>query len=643
MASRASPPGSVRAVNILGPVELVVDIDGVEHRIHPAEEDKHSPFHLTRKELVCLVGIFAGSSPSWTPLQRLANEYYDVADMPLNLSGSTFKSEVSHVRAVTGVELPPFDGSTKRWKCPDDLLVETGVECDARTFVDRGLELIQQPEVEIDLTVLDEVLGLWRNPDDDLPGIGFLREHRETYTQLVARRVRRLLATATRGDRSVLERIRRDLLVLEAVDSEEAADLREALRLLRVEAPPVVIRPGGNHVNEPPTASIAERIRPQLDELSDERATRLLGIAALFVGLSQHEDGSWSDEVSHLATADGTLRPWSHLSVTSWCALGLYQALGGDYKRYLSETRTYYERFRSQLTGAYGEHADVGGDSFEPAGMAIVPHFRHTASAAKFLLVVDGPSREVATSLKFLVDYGKGGGWPERTTAGSQIRSVLATTYVLDTLEKATPRVQTLGRITNTGLDDHAPDGSLERDLPLCKARAHDWLARVQVVGGWRAHTGGTPDLSAEDLTAHVVGFLPQFFKLYPGDAVARTESMIRNVLLDPAAGRHPLSRTALYAFGASRIDVDRFRKEIEAGVRTCLDGVEEATVGGSRPRLLDMTFVLLLAQMTDTGSGSPWSERILDYLDAMKSIPRDDWEQRVPQDVATIMRAWLP
>lgn len=616
------PSGHVlKRIDILGPVTFRI-FDGTQERsISPRDDGPSSPYYLGPQELWCLQVLLAYDGDR-IHQGRLADA--------IGGSQSRLAPVVSHVRSLTGIKLR-FDRSDDTYQCSEKDLMAAGIACDAREFLRRGTTLISRRDA-VQLHDLSEVLALWRGwRDGELVEILYpcFKIHREMFKRLTFMKADLLMSNTSISEDEHADQLER--LLASFTDVGSAAEVEELRRRVRATRPLPLISKSPLVITQKASIDESALTNTAIAAPIDERTDWLLELTALFVALSQQADGSWGAGAESLMpeSMQGSESAYRQ-SLTSWCALSLRDSLGARLNGVLDAAKNYFAMFHSEGIGAYGVPTKL------PDGVvAVIPHFRFTASAAKFLLEVNGPTPTVSEAVRFLVRYAQSlGGWPEMDIPGASA-SVLTTTYVLDTLEKCRPHLKKL--------DAALPGAHLSLDVPIVIEKGLHWLATIQQDSGWKAKTGGSNELLVEELTAHVVGFLPQLFQRYPDYCLPLAEPLIRKALdgSTPQAEPSALGRVALYTFGAYRIDQARFAREISVGIQQCLNTVELLARSES-PRPLDMAFVLLLNKLPPRQSNSSWSTSVLDRFEALRNCSPANWERVLGVEMSKSLRRWL-
>lgn len=241
------------------------------------------------------------------------------------------------------------------------------------------------------------------------------------------------------------------------------------------------------------------------------------------------------------------------LSVTAWAGGALLAITPAYAYDYVKQSVPFLMSSYIERRGAFGHiHREVSSTPFVMPTEHQIANPRHTASSARLILELDGPSAVVGRALRFLVDSADpDGGWGE----GSDLpANTLATAYVCDFLTACAHRRTALAAMFSPGEQTavfDALDRSLEDGL--------DWLRRRQQPDGtwlYRPNEPGSPLSPA--YTAHVVAFAPEV--LARSDVTRRrfTEFVDRQLaeakgIPDRYGDTASAARTLMVACGLSR------------------------------------------------------------------------------------------
>lgn len=307
-----------------------------------------------------------------------------------------------------------------------------------------------------------------------------------------------------------------------------------------------------------------EPIRPPAMSVVEERVLR----AITFLTGDRFDDGAWgkSFRPPEGAFSEDNRSGVTHegkraLSVTAWAGSALLAVAPTYAYDYVKQSIPFLMSSYIEQRGAFGHiHKAVSSTPFVEPTEHQIANPRHTASSARLLLELDGPSAVVARALRFLVTSSDPhGGWGEGPDLDA---NTLATAYVCSFLNSCLSRRATFASVFSPG-EQAAVWDSLERSLE----DGLDWLRRRQQDdGSWTYRRNETGSVLSPAYTAHVVAFAPDV--LVRSDAARRrfvefVERQVAEVegIPDKHGGSASAARTLMVAYGLSKSTDPRLRR----------------------------------------------------------------------------------
>ena len=280
---------------------------------------------------------------------------------------------------------------------------------------------------------------------------------------------------------------------------------------------------GTNPRNPSQQTDESKDVFAELDGMKSE-LSMVFQLSAVLLLLEQFSDGGWgrtlwkasgSEFTKDVAPDEASLKTKRAISVTSWAGQALFKATSMNDLRSQQLAREFISRHHHEKTGAFGYiYAEKISGPYLSGSSFFRGNPRHTATAIKYLEVVEGLSRTVVDGVEYLIKYQHGqGGWGETETDEP---NTLSTAYVIDVISKLS-RTVGFSRLLSTRIENRLVPG-LNRGLA--------WLAENFNSSERCWHYLGQAKL-APLYTVHVLAFAPDLAAAFPEVTNAAIESTI--------------------------------------------------------------------------------------------------------------------
>jgi Trypsin-like peptidase domain len=342
--------------------------------------------------------------------------------------------------------------------------------------------------------------------------------------------------------------------------------------------------------------------------LNDIERLCLRSIAHLV--LDRYEDGAWGKSFQPREKAfssDARLEQQAHggkraLSVTAWAACALSRVLPKRLSAYAGESTPFVMKSYIEKSGAFGfVHVQESATPEVEPVVSNLPNPRHTASAAKLVLEIEGLNTVVSRAVEFLVRKQAGeGGWSEML---DDEPNSLATAYVVDFLMNCQvlfPRLRPYYEPSTAA--------RLVEELPSAIEDGLGWLARHQNSNGtWPYRPHSSLAEAAPAYAAHVVAFAPAVLtqrKIAMDRSFRFVNDELKRVggVPDRTGGPASNARSLMFAYGLARLDDDDARKIARELAERAFERMEESDPDHRIATIAD-TFLLLYVHAAMAGS----------------------------------------
>jgi hypothetical protein len=309
------------------------------------------------------------------------------------------------------------------------------------------------------------------------------------------------------------------------------------------------------------------------------------------------------------------------LSVTSWAGQAIFKATGNNRLKSLLFARKYILSHWNNIDKAFGFlYTQHVGTPFITGHDIFIGNPRHTASAAKFLEMMDGLSSQVVDSVNFILrcESKERGGWGEGREDNP---NSLSTAFIIDALLKIS-QAPSLSAFLSPDINSKLKPG-VDRGIA--------WLAEKQEADTGMWDYENHPNLRPF-YTAHVLAFAPQVAVTYQQVGERAIDSLLSlrqgGGIPTRIHGDPHLGASAMLAYGLSKIDAFKYRKEIIGLCKFVTDNFLSETYLKNY-HIFDSIFVLMLCQLPFVQQ-EWWSSDLVAVVNAIEDSTEisNSWDQ---------------